>query len=205
MHSLNFNDLKGKKYGRLLAISFNKLNHSGNSMWLCKCDCKNEKIVCGSKLLNGHTKSCGCLRSSRNGLSNTRIYHIWRLMISRCEDYKSDSYYWYGFKGIAVCDEWHDFDRFYQWALLSGYKDNLSIDRIDSNGNYEPSNCRWISQKEQCNNVSSNHILTHQNKQYTISQFAELLGFNYWTIINRLRLGWDVKRIAETPEVKNER
>ena len=174
-HSKNFIDISGEIYGKLKVVSYAGKNKSGNSKWLCVCECNNQKVVIATKLRSGHTKSCGCLKSSREGLSKTRIYRIWKCMLSRCDNYENDNYYWYGFKGISVCDLWRDFKAFYVWSITNGYQEDLTIDRIDSNGNYSPKNCRWISQKEQCNNVSSNHVILYKNKSYSMAQFADLL------------------------------
>jgi hypothetical protein len=205
MHSKNFDDLKGRRFGKLVAIQTANKTKSGNWKWICQCDCGNMINVNGSKLKSGHTKSCGCLKTSQKGLSQTRIYHIWRGMIARCENYLNDNYYWYGLKGISVCDEWYDFQIFHNWALESGYEQGLTIDRIDSNDNYYPENCRWVSQKRQCNNVSSNRFVLFKNKRYTIAEFAEFLGYKYWTVSNRIRLGWAPEKIASVTEVSNGR
>ena len=148
-------DLRGKRFGRLIAerISGKK---NGAYVWECSCDCGNLTHVIGSKLTNGHTRSCGCIRkeevkrrSYSHGLSKTRLYRIWGNMISRCSNPHTDNYKFYGGKGGSVCEEWlHSFQYFYDWAVENGYKDGLTIDRIDSDGNYCPQNCRWITQSE---------------------------------------------------------
>ena len=201
-HSKNFIDISGEIYGKLKVVSYAGKNKSGNSKWLCVCECNIQKVVEATKLRSGHTKSCGCLKSSREGLSKTRIYRIWKCMLSRCDNYENDNYYWYGFKGISVCDLWRDFKVFYDWSITNGYQEDLTIDRIDSNGNYSPENCRWISQKEQCNNVSSNHVIVYKNKSYSMAQFADLLGYDYWTVSNRIKLGWTPDEIASVEEVR---
>ena len=160
-------DLTRQKFGRLIVIE--KAGHSkGNRLqWLCKCDCGNFKITTSSDLKSGKVRSCGCLRKEttskmaksrsksriKHNKSNTRIYRIWSTMKQRCYNSKCFSYKWYGKKGIKICDEWkNNFIFFYNWAIDNGYKENLSIDRIDVNGNYEPSNCRWITIREQQKN-----------------------------------------------------
>ena len=202
LHSVNFLDITGEKYGKLKVISYAGKTKSGNSKWLCFCDCGNPKVVEASKLMSGHTKSCGCSKFAREGLSRTRLYRVWKCMIARCDNYENDNYYWYGLKGISVCESWRDFKAFYDWSLANGYQEDLTIDRIDSNGDYCPENCRWVSQKEQCNNVSSNHIIIFKNKRYSMAKFADLLGYNYWTVSNRIKLGWTPDEIAFVAEVK---
>jgi len=202
VHSKNFIDITGEKYGKLEVISYAGKTKSGNAKWLCVCECNNQKIIEATKLKNGHTKSCGCSKTVRNGLSRSRIYRVWKCMIARCDNYENDNYYWYGFKGISICEQWRDFITFYNWALANGYGEDLTIDRIDSNGNYCPENCRWVSQKEQCNNFSSNHTIIYKNKFYSMAKFADLLGYKYWTVSNRIKLGWTPDEIALVAEVK---
>lgn len=197
------NNLVGRKFSKLTVIEKSaEKTKSGNVKWLCKCDCGNETTVVGSKLKNGHTKSCGCLKKSEQsqGYSATRLYRIWLNMHNRCYNKKHDAFKWYGKKGVSICKEWHDFLPFREWALANGYKETLSIDRINSSGNYEPSNCQWVTQKEQMNNVSSNKILEFQGVQYTQAQFAEKFNLKYHTVRNRVRMGWSLERIVSTPE-----
>lgn len=201
----NFNNLAGKRFHMLVAIEPVGKNKCGQIIWLCNCDCGMKANVVGSKLISGHTKSCGCLKRRRNNLSKTRLFRIWKGMIDRCENPYKDNYYWYGLKGIKICYEWHNFFAFYQWAILNGYADSLSLDRIDCNGDYCPENCRWITQKEQCNNRSKNRIVYFNGNRYTVSQFAELINCNYWTIIRLLNKGIPPEEIVASTEVKNER
>ena len=138
--------------------------------------------------------------NKKHNKRHTRIYKEWQGIKYRTkktnDESRNKSYYE---KGIKVCDEWLDketgFLNFYEWAMANGYRDDLTIDRIDNNGNYEPSNCRWVTMTEQANNKSTNRLITYNGKTQTAMQWAKKLGMNYSLIINRLNRGWSVERI----------
>lgn len=146
-------DLTGQRFGKLVVLHRVDRGNKAKVEWLCKCDCGNESIVRGSNLRNGHIRSCGCLISETNrkhGQWDTRIYRIYYAMKQRAQNPNSPHYKYYGALGIKVCDEWDkSFEAFYNWAIQNGYSDDLSIDRIDPNGDYEPSNCRWADKVTQ--------------------------------------------------------
>lgn len=160
--------------------------------WLCRCDCGNEKLISGESLKNGYTKSCGCIckekpNGTKHGGTGTRLYREWSLMRRRCHNQNSHEYKYYGARGISICKEWDDFNKFRTWANNSGYSDTLTLDRIDFNGGYSPNNCRWATIVEQQNNKTSNIFYDHNGRRQTIAQWAKEYGLSYMTLYLRLR------------------
>lgn len=153
-------DISGQKYGRLTAMKRAENKKGSKAKWLCRCDCGNETIADSGNLRNGHTKSCGCFnkevvteRFTTHGLRQTRLYKIWSCIKQRCGNPKNCDFPDYGGRGITICNEWQkDFQAFNDWALANGYTDELTIDRKNVDGNYEPSNCRWANTLGQAQN-----------------------------------------------------
>lgn len=197
-------DLIGKKFGSLTVIE--RCGSKNNrAMWLCKCECGNQTIVDTHSLTSGNTKSCGCKRYGGRFLhgeakTKSRLYRIWAAMKSRCTNPKNISHASYGGKNIKVCMEWQRFEPFRDWAMSNGYADNLTIDRISSDGNYEPSNCRWATYKTQGNNTSRNHYVAAFGQKLTISQWSDKLGVPDRTIAARINLlGWNAEKAVSMP------
>lgn len=190
--------LELKKYGKLTPIKIDHRKASTN-YWECKCDCGNTTYVSAPNLRSGGTKTCG--ECEHHNLSSTRIYGIYQGIKQRCLNKNNQAYKYYGGRGINICKEWlDDFINFYDWAMENGYEETLSIDRINVNGDYEPSNCRWITMKEQSNNRRSNHIVQYKGETHTVSEWAEILNIDYETIIRRIATeGWDIERAFSTP------
>ena len=197
----------GKKYGRLTVIEKIKDNKNKYSMCKCICDCGNKCIVNIANVKSGHTKSCGCLQketigdiNKKHGKRNTRLYDIWCGIKVRCYNKNDKNYKNYGGRGITICQEWfNNFINFYNWSMANGYTDDLSIDRIDVNGNYEPSNCRWVDRKTQNRNTRTNRYLTYKGETHCIAEWAEILHIKQYIIIERLKYGWSIEKIFETP------
>lgn len=195
-------DLSNKRFGSLVAVETTSRNKRGQRIWTCKCDCGKTTHVISGSLVSGNTKSCGCLNSKmtirrnfRHGMTKTRIYNIWCRMRQRCSDKKCREYKLYGGRGITVCEEWQDFIQFHDWARESGYEENLTIDRIDVNGNYEPDNCRWATRLEQGNNKGNNHVVEYNGESRTIAEWSRETGVKGSLIRWRLKQGWDLKDV----------
>lgn len=207
-----FIDLSGQKFGRLTVIDrareFVDTSGKHRFMYRCLCDCGEYTYVRPFSLKSGKIQSCGCLHkevAASRGKENTRhggsrrnvpyeerrLYSIWHGMKQRCENQRCSSYKDWGGRGIRVCDEWHDFAYFQQWALSNGYDKSLSIDRIDVNGNYEPSNCRWCTKIEQMNNQRSNRFVEVNGEKHTIAEWSRITGIKCGTIAGRLDRGWE--------------
>lgn len=192
-------NLLGEKFGKLTVI---KKTETKNNLryWICKCDCGNIVEVRASQLLEGRTKSCGCLRkipySQTHNMTKTRLYRIWMGMKTRCYNQNDYAYKYYGARGIIVCQEWiNDFINFYNWSMENGYSDDLTIDRIDVNGNYEPNNCRWATNFEQQNNKRDNVKIEYNGIIKTVAEWAKELNVKYETLYSRLSYGWTTEQI----------
>lgn len=221
-------DLTGQRFGRLTVIKQveDHISKSGQhkSRWLCKCDCGNETTVTSQNLKKGHTKSCGCKnidnaremgkkygyengilyghisfdRLRTHGMTNTTLFKKWNHMRGRCRNKECKNY---GGRGIKVCDEWeNDFMSFYNWAIANGWKENagLTIDRIDVNGDYEPSNCRWATAKQQGRNRRDNHCITWNDETHCLVEWEEITGL---PIGRRLLAGWSIEKAFTTPRM----
>lgn len=168
----------GKTFGRLTVICKSQKTRNGNRYYWTVCSCGNLHIVVGYDLKQGHTKSCGCLLREvwqkniklatiariKHRMCKTRIYSTWNDMHTRCNNPNCKFYKNYGGRGISICREWKDFITFKNWAYANGYRSNLTIDRINNNGNYEPSNCQWITGADN----ARKGIITRQKAQYKI-------------------------------------
>lgn len=202
-------DLTGKRYGRLTVMYQNGFRYkpSGqrNVLWHCKCDCGKEKDIPANTLRNGRSMSCGCLNSELaskratvhggcKGEKLESIYKIWRCMKGRCFQKSNNRYKDYGGRGIKICREWLDYSKFREWAISNGYKEGLSIDRIDVNGDYCPENCRWATAIEQANNKRNNAYITALGDTKTATEWSRATGIDASTILERIKSGWSEER-----------
>lgn len=186
----------GMKFERLLVLSREESTRHGKR-WKCLCDCGSTTVVYGHKLLSGQAKSCGCIRREKqHGKAGTRLYRIWGGIKTRCNNPNSDHFNSYMGRGIAICDEWRDdFMAFYNWALANGYRDDLTLDRKDPNGNYEPANCRWATTSEQNSNKTTTPLVSYQGETHTLKDWAAITGIKYQTLFWRYKNGWPPEKI----------
>lgn len=198
-------DLTGQRFGKLTVIEKNG-KKGKDSAWLCICKCGNKCVVSTTNLKNGHSSSCGCLRKENirqratfHGLSFTPLYYIWGAMMQRCTNPRCKAYQHYGARGIKICEDWRNFKSFYNWAIPAGYREGLSIERIDVNGDYCPQNCKWIYRAEQQKNKRNNHLITHEGKTQTISQWAEEYNIPYARLYARItKYNWSIEKALNT-------
>lgn len=207
----DYHNLVGYRFGRLVVekdMGVKSLSaHSNRSrVVLCRCDCGNEKEIYVHLLLKGNTRSCGCLRkdigTTRNydghtlkGSPDARLYRIWALMKERCTDEHYHHYSDYGGRGIKVCPEWMNWRPFAEWAHANGYRDNLTIERIDVNDDYYPENCTWIPKSEQPKNTRKTMLITYQGEQLPAVEWAKKTGIPYETIRRRFQLGLKTREV----------
>lgn len=209
-------DISGMKFGKLTVIEESGRCKNGGVKWKCVCECGKTTNVDGYNLRYGVTKSCGCgmikgleigWSHKTHGESQTRLYNIWcgiKNRTSKSTDAKHKKDYYD--RGIRICKEWeHSFETFRDWALSHGYKDNLTIDRIDNDGNYCPENCRWTTNYVQSNNRRSNRNYTFNGKTQNISQWARELDISEDMLRDRLViLGWSVEDALLKPSQRRQ-
>ena len=213
-----FIDMTGQRFGRLTVVERVGIAPSGHALWLCECDCGNRHTVSSNQLKSG-TKSCGCLQKERAtfaakkrkcaqfhkkydiGKDNYRLRQCYKDMVNRCYKVNNKNYKNYGYRGIKVCSEWlNDFYSFRDWALTNGYADDLTLDRINVDENYAPSNCRWVTPKAQNNNRRNNVVVTYNGETMTLHELSErYTDVGYKTLWARINAGWNLRDAIETP------
>lgn len=197
------------KIGRWFIISDFFYKKTGKNKYryvTCKCDCGTIKDVRTSSLINNNSKSCGCLQKEqtskshhKHGLKQHKLYAIWHSMLDRCYNAKHKDYDWYGKRNIKVCEQWHDVTRFYN-DNIGLWKPGLQIDRINNNGNYEPENCRWVTNKTNANNRRSNILLTIWNETKTMQEWLEdqRCVVSRYVLTVRIKNNWNLEKALTT-------
>jgi hypothetical protein len=199
-------DIKpGDRFGRLTILKELEPIKKAR-FFLCKCDCGTVKSIRMVQLTTGQTKSCGCFKRdhlikmiSRHGHSRDRLYITWIAMKARCNNPNNPNYKYYGGRGIKVCKEWTKFINFYNWAIASGYQDDLTIERKNVNQNYELNNCIWIPRNKQSENTRRTRMISYKGKTKSLKQWADYLHLNYNTLCGRLYRGWDIEDSFSQP------
>ena len=200
----------GEKYNRWTIIEEVE-KKKGKRYFLCRCDCGTIREVRFIALRSGGSKSCGCLRNDKSrerrtthGKWGTKIYECWHHMKQRCLNENDNNYDYYGGRGISVCEEWMDFENFYEWAIENGYKEGLTLERIDVNGDYCPENCTWVTQAEQLNNTRRTRKITFQGKTQSLKEWwreiKDEINITYQSLRKRLNNGWEVERAFTEPK-----
>jgi len=199
-------DLTGQRFGRLVVLYESEERKGGRVTWHCRCDCGNEVDIRGGDLTSGRTTSCGCYKRERTAEARTvhgmnrrgerhPVYGVWAAILTRCENPNHKQYKDYGGRGIKVCDEWHDAQVFIDWALANNWRKSLTLDRVNNDGNYEPSNCHWVTRKENNRNKRSNRLITFDGKTQTMAEWAEELNISYHALKHRIsRYHWPIER-----------
>lgn len=195
-------DLTGERFGRWSVIAeTQERTSSGNIKWLCRCDCGVEKTVSGDSLRSGVSVSCGCYNhdviTKDNPKRRRKLYSIYNSIKDRCNNQNSRSYKNYGGRGIKLSNDWDTYDKFEEWCLSNGYNEKLWIDRIDNDGDYSPSNCRFVTPKIQQNNKRTNRLITINGETRNITGWADYSGIKPGTITRRLDLGWSEEHLLD--------
>lgn len=207
-----YKDLSGERFSRWTVINEAepKIERGNRRIryWNCVCECGTKRAVLERSLVSGVSRSCGCYHSDimkevgkrtvTHGMSNSRLYAIYKHMHNRCYNQNDIRYERYGGRGISVVDEWHNFENFMSWAFGNGYADNLSIDRIDLDKDYSPDNCRWATISEQANNKSNNQKYTYNGETHTIAEWARIVDMPYKKLWKRFHVGWSTERALTT-------
>jgi len=200
-----FQDLTGQRFGRLVVVERRGSTKNRAAKWFCECDCGNSKVICQRELKTGESRSCGCLHkellSSRmrtHGMSKTYTYKIWQGIIKRCKNSNASNFDYYGGRGITVCDRWlESFANFFE--DMGECPKGMSIDRIDSSGNYEPENCRWATLEQQASNTRRSRLIEFDGKTLTLSQWSRETELGITTLFYRFERGWSIEKALTLP------
>lgn len=194
---------EGDRYGRLVVLERapNKSKKDTNARWLCRCDCGMATIAYGQDLERDRTKSCGCLNAEnryQHGMSHKHVYAVWQAMLQRCENPKSQSWGNYGCRGIFVCDEWHDFVKFY--ADMGDRPKGYSLDRTNNDGPYSKENCQWVLMDQQANNKRNNRVIEFSGETKTLAEWAKQYGLEWSVLRSRIDYWkWPMEKALTEP------
>lgn len=198
-------DISGMTFGKLTVKSFSEIKN-GKAYWLCSCDCGTEKVIVGTSLRKGTTKSCGCLMvevAKTHGKCGTKTYEIWKTMVQRCTNPNNKRYPRYGGRGITVSESWRDYANFLR--DMGEKPDGLSIDRIDNDGPYCKENCRWADDFTQARNTSKNRYIEFAGERLCLSQWAARIGINKRSLIARLASQMPLEKALQPPAPRYQR
>ena len=215
-------NLEGSLFTRLTVTGLVGRNKQQNIIWECLCSCGNKTKATTADLRSGNTRSCGCLQKEKatihllsisvtHGLSKdingkkTRLFRIWTGIKTRCFNEHDKAFKNYGGRGISLCSEWLNFESFHNWAVENGYLDTLSIERKDTNGDYMPDNCTWVTAKVQANNRRGNRLIEYRGKTQTMAQWSNQYEISIATLFSRLERGWSIEKALIAPIGKNYR
>ena len=203
-------ELKGQQFGRLTVLRKQMMKRHGRAYWLCQCQCGKKVFVKGTDLTLLKTRSCGCYRREKtrqtfrkhgdSGRILSSLYKVWAGMKQRCLNKNCKQYKYYGGRGIKLSKVWHDYVAFKEWALASGWRKNLEIDRIDNDGNYCPENCRWVTRKENSRNTSRTIWKTINGETKSLAEWCEIYKVSYRMVLQRVsKGGWSLEDALVTP------
>lgn len=201
--------LVGRSYGRWTVVAPSP-KRGKHIVWLCRCECGTEKSVLGFTLKAGTSQDCGCTRTAKNAARRTThgmwrhpAYNSWHAAMGRCHYPNSPGWNLYGGRGISFCARWYDFSNF--WADMGPtWTPGMTLDRIDTDGDYAPGNCRWATPKAQANNRRDNVVIQTPKGPMTVCQAAEAFGIKHQTISSRIRYGWPEARLLEPVRKRRE-
>lgn len=197
-------DIQGEQFGNITVLENAGVDNGGNSLWKCKCTCGREIIRSYSNIVRSAGVGCKECKNEylrkthyKHGDTDTRLHNIWLHMRHRCQSTTDADYKNYGERGIAVCDEWQEYQAFKEWALSNGYADDLTIERVNVDDGYNPSNCKWIPKGEQTNNRRNTKYFTINGTRKTLSDWCKEYGQNGELVRARLKYGFDIKDALE--------
>lgn len=211
MRAIKDSDIIGQRFGRLEVIDRAETKNK-HRYFLCRCDCGTVKAISLTHLRAGASQSCGCgvkeatiHRNTKHNGTHTRLFNIWQGMRRRCTNEKDKNFKYYGGRGIRVAEEWNDFEPFREWSLANGYAEDLTIERINVNGNYQPDNCTWIPRDVQAKNKRNNHPVMINGETKLMTEWIKEAKVSSTQVYDRIRKGWSIEDALFTTDKRKER